>query len=294
VSPQPAPIAPAAVADSPAPAVDAATASASPPQPDAATPVQPDIPAREPNLLQKVDQERADKARAAEAKPVEAKPEAAAEAKPADKPAEPKTEAETKPADAAKAPDTKPEPPAPVEYKYTLPETIKMDDALKGRVHTVFDEFRADPAQGAQKLIDLHNEMMGEYAKQTVREQMAAFNKLCRDKETLILADEEFGGSGHETAKGAVARARDALISSARRGTKQYEKDRAEFEEFNAYTGAGSWPAFWRILHNAARVVNEPDAREIPTDIKPPKNNGRPPRGSMYSEESRQKMNGAN
>ena len=57
-------------------------------------------------------------------------------------------------------------------------------------------------------------------------------------------------------------------------------------------TGAGSWPAFWRMLHNAARFIDEPQARNIPTDIKPPKTNGRSPRGSMYSEESRQKMNG--
>ena len=260
------------------PVVEGAEKPAETPAPAEGGDAKPELHTDKPTLLETKE---------GEAKP-EAKPDAA---KDQPKLAE-KAAAPAKPDTKDAAAETKPEPLAPVEYKYTLPETIKMDDALKGRVHAVFDEFRADPSQGAQKLIDLHNEMMGEYAKQTLKNQFDVFNATCRDKEKLILADPEFGGAGHETAKTAVARARDALISSARPGTKQYDADLEEFEEFNSVTGAGSWPAFWRMLHNAARFIDEPQARNIPTDIKPPKTNGRSPRGSMYSEESRQKMNG--
>ena len=88
-------------------------------------------------------------------------PGTAAEPKPAEptKPADGKA-AETKPAEAkpaeAEAKPTEPIKPEPVEYKYTVPEVIKLDDARKAELHAALDEFRANPAEGAQKLLDLH------------------------------------------------------------------------------------------------------------------------------------------
>lgn len=311
----PLPVDPAAAAASPAaaPVAQEALGTAAPAAPIAAAPpaaveapAQPEAPAaavpdaaaatsdepkREPTLLEKADAERKAKD---EAKPAADAKDAAkdapkADAKPDDKPA----------ADAAKPEGdaVKPEPPPAVEYKYELPDTLKMDDAQKGEFKTVLDEFRADPVANAQKIIDFGAKAMSDFATQhaadTIKNQFKVFNETKQTWETKWLADTEIGGAGHQTAMQAIARARDNLISSARPGTKQYERDRAEFEEFIALTGAGSHPAFGRMLHNAARFIDEPQATSIPTDIKPPKGNGRPPKGSMYSEESRQKMNGA-
>ena len=153
------------------------SASALPPAADVkATPETPAADSPQLTLLQEFDKDAKAKDTtkdttkekpAAETKPAEpakdAKP--AADAKPADKPAE-----APKPEDAAKPADAKPVEPAPltaIEYKYDLPKTLKMDDALKGEVHTALDAFRVDPAKGVQKLIDLHAKTMETYAAET-------------------------------------------------------------------------------------------------------------------------------
>lgn len=275
-----APILPAAeqpaVASSAAPATSAA-ADAPSPQPILEQP-KPAEPERTPTLLEKFDAEKGAEAKPAE-KPAEAAKAADAEkpaepAKDAAKPAEAKAEikpaaAEIKPAEAAK--------PEPVEYKYTLPETLKLDDARKTELHTALDEFRTNPAEGSQKLIDLHNKAMTEYAEQTRRDQFTTFNKTKADKEIDWKADPEIGGAGYQTALRAIARTRDDFVSSAAAGTPKYVQDWKEFNEFLAFTGAGSWPAFGRILHNISGYVTERQADQNPVDIKPPKDIGKQP-----------------
>lgn len=285
-----APIEPAAAALQ-APASDAPLVDT--PKPAEAAPAAPDAPAAEdpkltPTLLEKADAERKAVSDAAAAKADE-KPAETTPDKPKDdaaKPAEP-----AKPEEVAKPPEG-----APVEiltHAFELPETLRADNERMDAFRGILKETALDPVAAGQKLIDLHAEAMNVFAAETLRNQITTFNKTKADWETRILADPEFGGSGHQTATQAVARARDNLISSARPGTEQYKRDLAEYEEFVSVTGAGSHPAFWRMLHNAARFVDEPQARSIPTDIKPPKGIGRNPRAGMYSQESLQKMNGA-
>lgn len=288
-------IAPAAVApEAPAPA---ASPAASPAQP--ATPVAAEVkaePERTPTLLEKFDEKKAAEAKPAEAaKPAEGTTKLAEPAKPGEaKPAEAKPAEAVKPAEGAKpaeaAKPSEPAKPEPVEYKYTLPETIKMDDALKGKVHTAFDAFRADPAQGAQKLIDLYVEQRTEDAKLTLKNQFDVFNKTKGTWEKDWMADPEIGGAGHMTAMGAIARTRDLGISSAKPGSAQYLADRAQFDQFLATTGAGSHPAFGRLLHNLARFIDEPQAAEAPTEIRPTKTNGKAPKGGIYTHPSSANM----
>lgn len=214
-------------------------------------------------------------------KPPEAKP---AEAKPADdKPAEPKPDgekpAEAKPAEEpkpgekpveAKPEDAKPPEPAPlppVDYKYELPETIKLDDATRGEFHGALDGFRADPAAGAQKLIDLHNRTMTDYATDLVRQQHQAFADTRKDWNKQVMADPEIGGSGHQTAMGAIARMRDLFVA---------DKDIPAFDSFLRITGAGDHPEFLKMLHNAARYFDEPPLP--PADARPTKSNGADPK----------------
>lgn len=278
-------------------------------QPEA-KPAAADAPKLDKTLLEKFDEEKAAKAaqaakaadeakKAAETAPK--KEEKKAEAKPGDKPKEEAKPADAKPedkkADEAKSaePAKDPAKPEPVAYEYKLPDTLKMDDALKAEVHTALDAFRADPAKGAQALIDLHAKTMTDYATnyaaETLKNQFKVFNDTCRNWEKQVLADPELGGAGHETAMGAVARARDLTISSAKPGTPRYVAERKEFDDFLRTTGAGSHPAFMRMLHNAARYIDEPQASNQPlSEIKPPKSNGRSPGSRMYDHPSSQKV----
>lgn len=266
------------VPDSP-PAAAPAVANAEP----AAAPAETAAPAATepaPTLLQQFDKDNA-------AKPAEGeKPaaEAAADGKPGEKPAEPAKPAEPKPGEAKPAEAKPGEKPAeakaeapklePVAYEYALPETIKMDDALKGEFHTALDAFRADPAKGVQPLIALHEKTMSDYATHLQNEQVRVWNDTRKGWNTDALADEQIGGSGHQTAMGAIARMRDLFVS---------EKDRPAFEQFLQVTGAGDHPAFLKMLHNAARLYDEPAMP--PSNVKPPATNGQNPngrRGIMY------------
>lgn len=271
-----------------APAVAAADVPAAPAAGDAPATVE-----GTPSLLEKFDSEAAakakdtaaadgDAAKGADAKPAEAKPadgDKAADAK-GDAKADDKGEvkaADAKPED--KATDKGTEQPslleqatAPIVYEYALPETIRMDDATRGEFHTALDGFRTDPAKGAQALVDLHNKTMTDYAAHLLDEQHRAFNKTRADWNKEVLADEQLGGAGHQTAMGAVARMRDMFVA---------EKDRPAFEQFLRITGAGDHPQFLKLLHNAARLFDEPGLP--PPDAKPPPNNGRAPgRSRIY------------
>jgi len=201
-----------------------------------------------PSLLETFDQERA-------AKGAQEAPQATQEPKPGEPAATPE-----------------PAPLPPVNYEYTLPETIKLDDALKGDVHKAFDEFRRDPAKGAQGLIDLHAKTMQQYADHLVKEQYRVFNETRRNWVNQVMSDPQLGGSGHQTAMGAIARMRDQFVAEA---------DRPAFEQFLLVTGAGDHPQFLKLLHNVSRFYDEPPLP--PANPKPTPTNGMPPRRGMRS-----------
>lgn len=240
----PEPVAAAAVVE-PAPAAEPAAPAA------AAEP-----PAPEPTLLQKFDAEQAAKKAAEPVKPAADPVKAVAEG---DKP---KPEGDKPTAEAAPA-----EPAAvePIAYEYVLPETITMDDGLKGKFHGALDALRADPAKGAQGLIDLHNETMQQYADGLAREQHRVFGETKKQWATEVMADDELGGAGYETSMGAIARMRDLLVPESRRGA---------FDQMLMVTGVGSHPEFLRLLHNAARIYDE--APMPPPGPKPPADIGKP------------------
>lgn len=270
VSPEPAPSPGVVVAAAPvtsttegAPAADVAAA--------------PEAPKAEESLLEQFDKEKAAEA----TKPAEP----AAETKPGDpeapagdkKPEPAKAEEGKEPAKDAAAPA----PLAPIDYDAAikLPETLRLDDALKGDLHKALDEFRADPAKGAQGLIDLHARTMEQYAKDVNANQWRTFNETRKSWQNEVRADKQIGGSGHMTAMGAIARMRDMFVAEA---------DRPKFEEFLRITGAGDHPQFLKMLHNAARFYDEPPLP--PPNPKPTPNAGQPPgkRGmaSLYKQGS--------
>lgn len=288
---------PAGAASAAAPDVVASGAAVVPvaePATEVAAAAATELVAERPSLLETAGKDKPVEAKPAEAeKPAaEAKPEAA---KPAEKPAEPKPaeaakpEAEGKPAEAAK-----PEALPAIDYKYELPATLKLDDALKTELHGALDAFRADPAAGAQPLIDLHNkvvsDLVAQNATETLRNQHKSFNDTRTQWNKDWAADEQIGGAGYQTALRAVARMRDQFVSAELPGTPKYQADRASFEEFLRVTGAGDHPAFGRFLHNVARAFDEPALP--PTNGKPTPSNGMKPgsrRERMYDHPSSSK-----
>lgn len=258
--------------------------------------------AERPSLLETVGKDKpadipADKIASEAAKPADkpAEKPAAEPGKPADKPVEAKPVETGKPeGDAKPAEPAKPEPLAAIEYKYTLPETLKVDDALKTEMHTAFDAFRANPAEGVQGLIDLHNRIVTEQQAQnadaTLRNQHKSFNDTRTQWNKDWAADEQIGGAGYQTALRAVARMRDQFVSDELPGTPKHEADRKSFEEFLRVTGAGDHPAFGRFLHNVARAFDEPALP--PSNGKPTASNGLKPgsrRERMYDHPSSSK-----
>lgn len=300
------PIIPVAAAPSAPPVIAAVTqgppATASPPEPAAATipveakavevapvvePAKPAEPtsADKPSMLEAFDKEQ----KAAEPAKEPVKDE---------KPAEP-----AKPEDPAKI-EAKPEgePPKeaePVTYKFELPEGFDSDDARMTALSGALNEAKLPAEVGqalGQKLVGLHSDAMKAYADQvketTSREQHRVFNETRGEWNKQAMADEEIGGSAHQTAMRAIARARDKLAGDLMSPRKNADGSvrLSELEEFLRVTGAGDHPVFLKMLHRAARYVDEPQAETIPQNIKPPKNNGRAPKGGIYTHPSSQNM----
>jgi hypothetical protein len=214
------------------------------------------------------------------------KPDAPAETAPdAPKPEEVKAEAEKpveppKPEEAAKPEvkaEAKPEaaPVEPIVYEdFTLPNGLKPDADKMEIYRGVLQEYHL-PQDAGQKMLDLHTTAMQSYADSLATEQHKVFGDMRAEWRQQIMADDILGGAGHQTAMKAVARARDALISSAKPGTPEFASHEKEFNDFLRITGAGDHPALIRMLHNAARKLDEP--APMGAQIKPPPNNGRAP-----------------
>lgn len=238
-----------------------------------------------PTLLQQVVAERDAKAKAAEPAPAEPAKEPA-------KPAEAKAADADKPAESEPAKAAEPAKPEPVEYKYTLPETLKLDDARKADVHKVFDAVREGNVQAA---IDFHAKAMADYAAEVAANNQKVFLEMRAENRKRIMGDPELGGSGHQTVTQAVARMRDFLVPKSMlepRKNADGSPRMSEADEFFEYTGAGDHPVLWHILHNAARYLDEPQAQNLPANPRPTKVKAPKGMGSLYTEDSRAKMNG--
>lgn len=164
-----------------------------------------------------------------------------------------------------------------------LPDTLKMDDAQRGEFAAALDTFRADPATGAQSIIDMGVKVITDYTENYRRGQWTTFNDTKEQWRNQIMADPVMGGAGHETAKALMGEGRDRLISSHKLGTPGYEKDVAEYNEFCRITGAGDHPVLFRLMHRAGKLFTE--AAPPPPNPRPTADNGRRPGGKrdIYS-----------
>jgi hypothetical protein len=186
------------------------------------------------------------------------------------KPAE--TKVETKPEEKVETkPETKPE----EKPKDLLSETIVYTDfevpeglELKGERLQQYKDTLAKyhlPQEGGQELLNLHAEVIKQYEANTMASWQNSFLEMRKSWQAEVMADEQLGGSGHHTSMQAIARMRDKFVP---------EKDRASFDEFLRITGAGDHPAFLKLLHNAARLFDEPAPPKVVGTPVPQKKNG--------------------
>lgn len=167
---------------------------------------------------------------------------------------------EEKPPEEAK-PEVKPEAPEePFKYEpFKLPEGVPVDENRITAFQDIIAPHKLDQ-DTAQKLVDMHVETMRDFQNALVAKQHSDFAETRRQWVDQIRSDPVLGGPGHLTALRTAARMRDLLVS---------EEHRAEFADFMRVTGAGDHPAMMRLLHNAARFLDEPappptPARPVP------------------------------
>jgi hypothetical protein len=179
--------------------------------------------------------------------------------------------------------------PQAIEWEFKLPDALQADEPTLGRFRENLSALLSPkegetPSHAAQRLIDMHGEAMAAYDKQLRDNQVKVWNDTRANWRTQAKADPVIGGAGYETAMGAIARTRDIGISSFKPGTKQYDADAKEFNDFLRITGAGDHPAFLKFVHRLAQFVDEPSA---PTQKgSPPPDAGKRPGRSLYAEPS--------
>ena len=166
-----------------------------------------------------------------------------------------------KPAESApvEAPPVEPAPALePITYAFELPELLQADDPKIAEFTSILGDARIAPEVG-QKILNMYGEAAQAYATHIANEQQRVFGETRANWRKEILSDPEFGGAGHETASGAIARMRDMFVP---------EKDQAAFNEMLRVTGVGDHPAFWRMLYRTENAFDEPSS-EVPAG-KPP------------------------
>jgi hypothetical protein len=174
-----------------------------------------------------------------------------------------------KPAEAA--PEA-PKPPARTYEDFTLPEGFTVEPEKLSAFHEVLSAHNLDQEAG-QKLVDMHTANLRTYAENLAAEQHRVFANTRAEWRKEIMADEQLGGSGHQTTLAAVARMRDLLVP---------EQHKEAFNNFLRVTGAGDHPEFLRVLHNAARLFDEPAAPSH-QPVNPPPNLGRAPGRARFN-----------
>lgn len=187
-----------------------------------------------------------------DAKPVEAAPDAAKPAEPA-KPVEPA--------------------PEPIKYEaFKLPEGIVTDNERMTEYTTVLGKHRI-PQDVGQELLDLHSKSLQNFVTNQLQQQHKDFANTRAEWRKAVMASDDLGGAGHNTAMGAVARMRDLFLADA--DPVRQAENHKQFNDFLRITGAGDHPWFNRMLYRAAAYFDEPSLP--PAGAQPSPSNGRAP-----------------
>jgi len=195
----------------------------------------------------------------------------------------PHTETETlletagKPPEGEKPAETAPVPEQPAQpvrtYEdFALPAGFTAEPEKLAAFKEVIGKHNLDQ-EAAQRLVDMHTANLQAYAEGLHADQHRVFAETRADWRKQVMADEQLGGAGHQTSIAAIARMRDLLVP---------EQHKEAFNNFLRVTGAGDHPEFLRVLHNAARLFDEPAAPSH-QPVNPPPNIGRAPGRARFN-----------
>ncbi len=213
------------------------------------------------------------------------------EATEAEKPDEKAVEEPKKPEEEPKKAEESAKPPEtvaePVKYEpFKLPEGVTVDEDRIAKFTDVIGPHKLDQ-DTAQRLIDLHTETLDAFRQHLQAEQLRIFEETKASWLTRTMADPVLGGAGHQTALQAAARMRDLLVP---------ESDREDFIDMLRASGVGDHPAMFRLLHNAARLFDEPAAPPIQARPVPDRGGNAAPSRSqiMYDHPTSRRVAGGN
>lgn len=187
-----------------------------------------------------------------------------------EKPAEAKPDDAAKPVDPAieaKHAEPIPEPAAPEPLVYeppTVPEGVQLDTERIRAFDEIIAPHRLAP-EARQQLVDMHIAEVQRLGEQMRADQHRTFGETRRAWRDQVLADEQIGGAGHQTALAACFRMIDLFVP---------ETQRAEFDQMLLATGAGDHPAMLRLLHNLARKFDAPTTPAAPANPSPDRGGG--------------------
>ena len=218
-------------------------------------------------------------------KPADGEKSADAE-KPADgeKPVEPEKPAEVE----AAVPEAPQRLEALTEYKYEVPEEIRISDTQRETFHTAIEDARNG---NPQALIDLHYEAMKEFRTGVEQNQRDAWATTLQDWQSQVENDPQIGGQKFGPVSQRVAQMRDNYVSTHPHGSDEWKAEMSSFNEMLDRTGVGNHPAMWRFLDNVAKKLNEPSA---PTLTNPkPAPSGKRGTEVMYDNPRSPRANGA-
>lgn len=272
----PADAAAAVVTGAPAPSAD---------QPASGGPAQPPTKEFAPSLLDEAAKtptaepskpDASQDAKPADGQPPAAKEPAAADAKPGDKASTEAQPAEAKPA----------EPPAPIEYAFTLANekgervpvaADQIDPERMGAFTGILQEARVAP-EAAQKMIDMHVAEVARAVDMRDQRQWDVFANTQKEWRDAVMADPELGGSRHATATKTVMGLIDAFNSrpgpdGKARSAEAVAAERKDLLDVARITGVANNPTWLRLLHWAGdKYVREPQARPAPPPRAPAQN----------------------
>jgi hypothetical protein len=161
----------------------------------------------------------------------------------------------------------------PIKWDYSIPETVKLDDAGRTQVNQMFADAGVRPDK-AQSLVNYHAEQMGKVKAEVDRANRKYWNDLRGERREQLKADPVMGGSSFQTTQATARR----MVDMFTHGWSDAEK--REFERDIEITGIGDFPSFYRLLKGAARFYDEgglPPSNPLP----PPDLGKRPGRGRL-------------
>jgi hypothetical protein len=114
---------------------------------------------------------------------------------------------------------------APIKFEFTLPEEFKLPDEQRGQVESILSEFyAATPRRPTSKSSSTSTSSACQEVRQDMeRNQHDVFGRVRDGWAKEVKADPEIGGNNHDGAMQAIAYVRDNFVSTAERGSAEYE-----------------------------------------------------------------------